>query len=103
MKVWQLLVMIGLVLPVRAIAYHSTQDTITARVTDKDRVDGTYLVFTDSETFKNTDELIFFKFNSSDVYGQLEEGRTYQFRVVGWRIPFLSTYRNVLAIEEPGV
>lgn len=59
-----------------------------------------YLVFTDSEVFENTDSLLYWKFNSSDVYGQLEIGKTYKARVYGWRIKFLSNYRNIIEIKE---
>lgn len=34
--------------------------------------------------------------SSSDVHGKLTPGR-YRFKVYGWRIPFLSTYRNVVS------
>lgn len=59
-----------------------------------------YLVFTENETFENTDELIFFKFNSSDIQGTIEEGNTYKAQVVGVRVPLLSWYRNIISVEE---
>ncbi len=57
-----------------------------------------YLIYTDKEVFKIEDSLIFGQFNSSDVYGMLAEGVTYKFKVFGLRIPFLSTYRNIIGV-----
>jgi len=59
-----------------------------------------YLVFTETEVFENTDSLMWWKWNSSDVYGELEEGQTYNARVYGWRIPFLSCYRNIVELKR---
>ena len=59
-----------------------------------------YLVFTEEETFKNEDCTLHWKFNSSDIHGRLEEGKRYQFKVYGWRVQFLSWYRNVLDATE---
>lgn len=55
-----------------------------------------YLVFTESEVFENTDAFWALKFNSSDIQGQIGVGETCTLRVYGWRIPFLSMYRNIL-------
>jgi hypothetical protein len=91
-----------------------TKDKITFTVKDKDRItevhhdeddDGNdtttisskYIVFTDKETFENTDSWLNLKFNSSDVQGSLEPGKTYTCDVYGKRIPFLSMYRNIVS------
>lgn len=84
-----------------------TQRETTFTVEDKERITtGTgdtlqskYLVFTDKGVFENTDSLLNWKFNSSDVYGELKEGQTYEAQVYGWRVPFLSLYPNIVAIE----
>src|SRR2546423_1704016 len=57
-----------------------------------------YLVFGKKETYQDTDSLFYWKFNSSDVYGQIQSGRTYTFKVIGWRVPFLSWYRNIISV-----
>lgn len=59
-----------------------------------------YLIGTDNEVFENTDEILVLKFNSSDFWNQIEEGKTYDATVIGWRIPFLSWYRNIIDLEE---
>lgn len=89
------------------ICYYNSVEEITITVTDKERIVGTvdgkthskYLVFCEGETFENQDELVMWKFNSSDVQGKLKKDSTYTVEVIGWRIPFLSTYRNILTIK----
>ena len=66
---------------------------------DNLKVDNYYLVFTDKGTFKITDQLFFGKFDSSDLYGKLELGKTYTFEVYGFRIPILSMYQNIKKYE----
>ncbi len=93
--------------------FNDHQYTIT--VTDKDRIvdkksdDGEiksrYLVFGDTEdgeslVFENTDCFLRLKFNSSNFQGKLKEGNTYTITVVGFRVPFLSWYENIIKVEE---
>ncbi len=80
-------------------ASHSVRETLDVRVTDKENVvsgdQSTYLIFTDREVFANEDSLLEGKYNSSDVYSALEEDKCYTLTVYGWRVPFLSMYRNI--------
>jgi hypothetical protein len=86
------------------IGYYNSVDEMKITVTDKERitesngVTSKYLVFTDKETFENTDALIFGKFNSSDIQGKLKVDSTYNIKVVGWRVPFMNTYRNIIEV-----
>jgi hypothetical protein len=81
-----------------------TKDVITVKVKEKERVNTSfsskYLIFTETEVLTNDDDFFIWKFDSSDLYGDIEEGKTYKFYVYGWRIPFLSWYRNITKIEE---
>lgn len=83
---------------------HLCRETITATVKDKEvkRYKGIdkYLIFTDKGVFENTDSWVELKFNSSDLYGKLERGKSYNLRVYGWRIPFLSKYKNITRAKE---
>jgi hypothetical protein len=89
------------------VAYYSSGETIEVTVTDKERIvesegDGVtskYLVFTESEVFENEDALFLGKWNSSDVQGKLKVGETYTVKVIGWRVPFFSMYRNIVEIK----
>lgn len=47
--------------------------------------------------FENEDNIFFGKMNSGDFLVKLEVGKTYQFKSVGYRIPFLSRYQNILS------
>ena len=64
------------------------------------RVESKYLVFTNRETFEVTDSLLEWRFNSSDTYGRLEEGKCFVGEAYGWRVPLLSMYRNLVKVEE---
>lgn len=64
-----------------------------------------YLIFCELENgevrvFENTDQLVCGKFNSSDVYAKIKVGSTYNFKVSGVRIPYLSWYENIIGYEE---
>ena len=77
----------------------STLANVEITIRGKERTggeDGKYLVFTETEVFENTDEFFKGKFNSSDVYNQFDIGKTYKCEVIGWRIPLLSWYRNII-------
>ncbi len=88
-------------------SYFATETTVQISVEDKEREhkgygkssSSKYIVHTKGESFEVTDQLLYFKFNSTDIYRELKRGKTYRVRVVGWRKPFLSWYRNILRIE----
>ena len=81
-----------------------TADTVSFTVSEKERIqDGNsskYLIFTESEVFENSDSLMRWKWGSSDMYGAMKEDITYTAEVYGWRVPFLSMYRNIVSITE---
>lgn len=91
---------------VHTVVRLNTSEWVDIKVTDKERIversgDGVkskYLIFTDTETFENTDEFFLGKFNSSDFYGKLKENHTYHVKVIGWRIGYFSSYRNIVEI-----
>lgn len=41
------------------------------------------------------------QFDSADIYGQLDEGVTYEVTTVGWRIPPLSRFETILGDPTP--
>lgn len=93
------------------VTWYGTREEVTITVTDKERiteshgsgesltVDSKFLVYTESETFENTDVTLLGKWNSSDVQGHLKIGDTYTVIVYGWRMPFWSSYRNIVEIK----
>ncbi len=72
----------------------------TERVQDQNGNGAKYLFYTEQGTYENTDSLLNGKFNSSDLYGEVEGGKTYDCKVYGWRIPFFSQYPNVVSCKE---
>lgn len=84
--------------------------TYTVTITDKERVttqvaegqtDSKYLIYGEDKNgktyvFEDTDTLFRGKFNSSDVYGALKEGETYELTVIGFRIHIFNWYENII-------
>ncbi len=59
-----------------------------------------YLVFTTAgNVFENTDSLLEWKFDSSNIYAKLIPGNTYIVNSYGWRVPFISSYKNILDVK----
>lgn len=82
--------------------FKSTEREVTTTIEDKERVcdsnrDCKYLIFTDTGTYQITDSWIYFRFNSSDVYGKLKVGQKYQFNVAGVRFGLTSNYPTVVS------
>ena len=100
-----LVLIVGLVLAGGTFGYLKNYDTevVTVTVTDRERVTTSessyYLVYTDSETFTVSDTIWHLRYDSSDFYGSLKRGQKIQVQVCGWRVPFLSMYRNMLFIR----
>jgi hypothetical protein len=87
------------------LIYKSSAKEVTFTVKSKERINKSessyYLVWTnDGRVYKDSDNIIFWKFNSSDIYGDLEPGKTFRAKVAGWRIRFLSMYENIIEIHE---
>lgn len=88
----------------------SNDHQYTVTITDKERVttqvdkgqtDSKYLIYGEDENgktyvFEDTDTLFRWKFNSSDVYGALKEGETYELTVIGFRVHILNWYENII-------
>lgn len=93
-----------LAFPVATYAHaHHDERVMTCTVTDKDRGgdDGSYRIYTDEcGQLSNNDSVWRGKYDSADVWQQIEPGNTYRLTVVGWRMGFLSTFPNVLKVED---
>ena len=78
-------------------------ETNTITVTKVENiVDGknsTYLLFTESEVFENSDCFIRGKFDSSDFYNQFKDLGTFEVKTYGYRIPFFSMYKNEIGVK----
>jgi hypothetical protein len=74
----------------------------TKRMEHSGKDQDVYLVFTDDQTYRNSDTLYFFKFNSSDVQGKLIQGGRFRIEYYGFRVPVLSKYKNIIKAEKVG-
>jgi hypothetical protein len=92
---------------VRYIYVAATTTTVTDTFTrDSERVCSQddaqkckYIAFGQNETYENTDEWVFLKYNSSDVNRFLVKGATCTMKVYGKRIKWLSWYRNIITAD----
>lgn len=87
--------------------YHLSSEEIEITVSEKDNItsgsgsnmESKFLIYTEAEVFENTDSWTFIKFNSTDLQNEIKEDGTYTVKVAGWRIPFFSSYRNIIEIK----
>ena len=65
--------------------------------------DAKYLVSSvDGQVFEISDNLIAWRWNSSDLYAYVMPGMNCSVRVQGWRFPFFSDYKNILEANCDG-
>jgi len=86
---------------------HYNERTIECSVTDKDRGvnkngGSNYRVYTDCGTFVNEDSIWRGKFDSGDIQGEIQIGKTYEFTVAGPRFGPFSMFPNIYGVEEVG-
>lgn len=83
---------------------HHTQRTFTVNKTENVATNGSngheYLIYTDQGTFKDVDSVLNRKYNSSDLYGQIEAGKKYSCDTTGFRFQFTSDYPNLISCTE---
>lgn len=65
-----------------------------------ENIDCRYVVYTANEVFENRDSWWVLKFNSSDVQGKLRVNGNYCLMVTGFRVGWLSWYRNIVSVRE---
>ena len=80
---------------------------IAIEVTDKAVKNNKYMVYGKTvdpehspESYEITDSALAKRFNSSDLYGEIEIGKTYVFIVGGNRVPFMSWYPDIFSATE---
>lgn len=79
---------------------HCVVATVVDKTVKIEKDSSYYLIFTSCGVFKNADEVLRWKFNSSDFYAKIRVGETYRFTLIGWRIPFFSMYENIIKAER---
>ena len=99
-----IVIVIGLVLLPSILKVCNKQETVVT-VTDKGvkrkgSSDDKYLIYTDVTTYEITDSLLKWRWNSSDLYGSIQVGKTYKIETGGYRIDILSMYQNIYKATE---
>jgi len=97
---------IGLSIAYTVSAYGNKQ-TVTVKVTDKERIvtmsdgssDSYYLIYTNEGTYQLDDNLVYGNFRSSDWYGKIKRDSTYTFDLIGYRIGFISSYQEIVKFK----
>lgn len=69
-------------------------------VTDKMVKNDRYLIYASDNVYEITDSWLMGRFDSSDLYGKIEVGKTYKIKVGGKRDHFLSVYPCIHEVEE---
>lgn len=85
--------------------YHHKQD-IVCTVVSKDRTsDGkgnsdARIYTKECGVLKVGDATFIGHFNSADTYSQIQAGHVYEFHTIGFRVPFLSDFPNIVQVAE---
>lgn len=64
------------------------------------REEGKYYIFTRDEIFENTNYYYHKKSNADKLISRLIKGQTYRVKVVGFYLPFIPRFRNIIEIVE---
>ncbi len=78
---------------------HYNERTVSCSVSSKDRAENGMRVYTDCGVFENGDSWFRGKTDSADIWGRIEPGHRYTFRVVGWRFSPTSDFPNILEVN----
>jgi hypothetical protein len=83
----------------RFITETETEITVT-NLARFGNIEGKYLIFTPDEVFENTDSYYHDKTNADDLFKQFQVGKNYKVKVVGFYIPFIPAFRNIIEITD---
>jgi len=98
-----ILLVIGLIVGCMIMDLGNKQ-SFTATITNTVIDDGmTYFILTKTDgsemVYENNDSLVYGKFNSSDYLMKMKVGSKYTFTTIGYRIPFFSSYPNIITYD----
>ena len=106
-----IVVLLGLILALIGSFEESNEQTTTVMVTDKavksyDRAPDNYLIYGknvesgDTVVYEIKNSFTMGRYNSSEVYSQIEVGKTYRFVTRSYRVERLDTYPNIYGVTE---
>lgn len=96
-----LILIVGVIIILGIIIYLNSQQVNTITIKEKwvkyHNTDAKYLVSsTNNDVYEITDSIIMWRWDSSNLYSYIENGKTCQIKTIGWRFPFFSWYKNIL-------
>ena len=99
-----LIIVIAVLLITYPVSYAFTSGEETITIKDKwvkyHGNDAKYLVSSeDGQVFEITDSIIRWRFDSSNLYADIDVGNSYDIETQGWRFAFMSDYKNILEAE----
>jgi hypothetical protein len=59
-----------------------------------------YFIFTENEVFLNENNYYHNKNNADDLYPQFQVGKTYRVKIVGYYLPQIPRFRNIINIID---
>ena len=80
---------------------YATKHDVSAKIVKTERVQDTYMVYTDKGAFKLKDDFRFLNFRSGDWYGKLSShiGQPVTLTVTGFRVPLFSMFQNIVGVD----
>lgn len=98
-------IVVVIILGFTATAYMTSAEETTITVDDKwtkyKAGQDKYLVSdTNGNVYEIGDSTLFLKFDASTRYARIDTGETYKVKMIGWRIPILSSYQNIIELAE---
>jgi hypothetical protein len=94
------IVIVSLIAAVGANVVSETTITVEERIGAHGE-EGRYLIVSEEgEMFTVEDNWFRMQFDASNRYVQLKEGNRYAITCTGWRVPFCSWYRNIVAVNS---
>ena len=99
-----LVIIVAVLITAYPLSYAFTSGTETITVKEKwikyQGNDAKYLISSgNGQVFEITDSIIRWRFDSSNLYADLDEGKTYDIKTQGWRFAIMSDYKNILEVE----
>lgn len=80
---------------------YADEQVRTCTVENKDRSEDSMRVYTEQCGVLDVgDKLFLGHFSASDVWADIDEGQTYEFRTVGKRIPFFSMFPTIVEVKS---
>ena len=81
-----------------------TEEVVDITVINKEKWPGErgrYFIFSETEVFLNEDNYYHNnKTNADELYPLFKRGDSYKVKVVGWSLPFLPRFRNIITVLE---